>query len=198
MMQKASLKTLILWFTPVLLLAGPFLKAQDNTNPTAIKSLTKIRLTLFGVGVEREQKIAPLKSVYVGASYSAIFPFESRYLRAGRAPDIPMLNNILAVTPVFYAGFRSYNFTKRKEKNKNTANNSADYVGFKVDGILPSKSPNGDYKTLFAMSVAAHWGMQRSLSKKLNFEFAFGPAIKTDFEATRFVPFSKLGLTFLL
>lgn len=181
-----------------LLLSSASLKAQDVNDSVEIKSLTKFRLTLFGVGLEREQKIGPLKSIYVGASFSTIFPFESHYLRGGRAPDILILNNALAVTPVFYTGFRSYNFSKRKEKNKKTLNNSGNYVGLHLSVIPPAKSPNGDYKTFLAMSLAPHCGIQRSLSKKSNFEFAFGLAVKTDFEVTRLVPFSKTGLSFLL
>lgn len=191
--------TIAIFAIALLLLICPNLKAQDGIKPVEIKSLTKIRLTLFGFGLEREQKIGSFTSIYTGASISAVFPFENHYLGAGRAPDIPVLNNILAITPVFYTGFRQYyDLSERKENSKKTINNSANYIGFKIDAIPPTTSPNGEYKALFAMSLAPHWGMQRSLSEKLNFEFAAGPALKTDFEVVRIVPFSKVGLTFLL
>ncbi|MBC7615884.1 MAG: hypothetical protein H7202_07445 [Pedobacter sp.] len=194
-----SKNAVVIFTIALLLLICPALKAQEIAKPVEIKSLTKIRLTSFGAGLEREQKIDSLHSIYVGASISAVFPFESRYLGVGRAPDIPLLNNVLAITPVFYTGFRRYyNLSERKENSKKTINNSANYFGCKIDAIPPTTSPNGKYKTLFAMSLAPHWGMQRSLGEKVNFEFTFGPAIKTDFETVRIVPFSKTGFTFLL
>ncbi len=192
-----SVKHISLVAIALLLLVNHELKAQDETKHAEIKSLTKIRLTLFGAGFEREQKIGPLKSVYFGGSISSIYLFEPKYLGNGRAPDAANFAALLGVAPVFYTGFRKYfNLTEREKNNKKTINNSADYLGLHLSVTAPYHQ--NKYKTKFAVSLAPQWGMQRSLSKKVNFEFAFGPAVKTDFEATRIVPFSKLGFTFLL
>ncbi len=196
MKSKAAI---IILSTILLVLASLIVNAQDHTKPDEIKSLTKVRLTFFGVGLEHERKISAVKSIYVGASFSTIFPFEDQYLLNGREPDIPTFDNVLAISPVFYTGFRKYyNITERKVNGKKTINNSANYTGFKLDAILPTTSINRKYRNPFAMSVAAHWGIQRSLSEKVNFELALGPALKTDFTVIRVVPFSKVGFSFLL
>ncbi len=197
--QMKSKDTIVIFTIALLFLICPILKAQEDNKPVEIKSLTKIKLTFFGAGIEREQKISPLNSVYAGASYQAIFLFEPVYLGNGRAPDIPSFDSLLGLTPVFYTGFRKYtDLNERKSKNKKTRNNSGNYFGMELDAFASIKSNNGKYKTSFAMSFAPQWGMQRSLTPKANFEFALGPAIKTNFEAAKLLLFGRLGFSFLL
>ncbi len=172
------------------------LKAQDNIEPVEIRSLTKIRFTFFGVGLEREQKIGPILSIYLGASISTVYLFEPTYLK-GRAPDVFNLQSVLGYSPVFYTGIRKYyDLNERQKDKKKTLNNSANYIGLQI-GAIPSIEIN-HYKTSFNMSLVPHWGMQRSLGKKANFEFALGPAIRTNFDVLRVVPFSKIGFSVLL
>lgn len=189
---------IVLVATSLLLLICPKLKAQDSASFIEIKSLTKIKLTFIGVAVEREQKVSPLTSIYIGASLNSVFLFDPVYV-GSRGPDILDLEALLGIGPVFYAGFRKYsNLNERKNTNKKTVNNSANYLGLEISGITPMESPNAKYKTTFTMSLAPHWGMQRSLAKKVNFECAFGPSIKTNFETTGISIFGKIGLSFLL
>lgn len=177
----------------------PILKAQYAAKPEDINSLTKIRLTFFGAGLEREQRIKSSTTIHIGASISSIYLFEPKYLPGGRAPDIPTLEAAIGYSPIFYVGLRTYyNLSERKKASKRTLNNSANYFGFKIDAIPSYISISNKYKTLFAMSVAPHWGMQRSLGKRANFELSLGPALKTNFEVVRVVPFSKLGFSFIL
>lgn len=58
------------------LLVNLNLKAQDSIKPIEIKSLTKIRLTFFGVGLERE-KIRPTTIYIFRCKY-----FYSLFIRA--------------------------------------------------------------------------------------------------------------------
>ncbi len=177
----------------------PKLRAQDAAKPEEIKSLTKIRLTLFGAGIEREQKIKSSTTINFGASISSIYLFEPEYLPGGRAPDIPTFEASIGYSPIFYVGLRTYyNLSERKKAGKKTLNNSANYFGFKLDAIPSYVSSSNGYKTRFAMSLAPHWGIQRSLGKRTNIELSLGPAFKTNFEVVRVVPFSKIGFSFLL
>ena len=178
------------------LLVNLSLKAQDDIKPVEIKSLTKARLTFFGVGLEREQKINPILSIYLGASIATVYLFEPVYLR-GRAPDVFNLPSVLGYSPVFYTGIRKYyNLNQRQKDKKKTINNSANYTGLQIGAIPPIEINH--YETSFNVSLVPHWGMQRSLGKKTNFEFALGPAIRTNFDVLRVVPFSKIGFSVLL
>lgn len=118
------------------------------------------------------------------------------YLR-GKAPDVLNLQSILGYSPVFYSGIRKYyDFNERQKNKRRTLNNSANYIGLHIGGIPPIKI--NYYKTSFNISLIPQWGMQRSLGKKANFEFALGPAIRTNFDVLRVVPFSKVGFSLLL
>jgi hypothetical protein len=185
--------TVIILFLSIIL--GNYeLKAQND--PTTVQSLSKIRITLVGFGLEREQKITKQSTLYLGISIDAVFPFEPDY-KPNRS-DALSLNSFIGLPPVIYTGFRKYyNLIQRAKNKRKTTNNSAEYFGLEVDAITPINSEEGEYKTLWTMSFSPQWGIQRSLSEKVNFEFTLGPAIKTNFETTKLLPFGRLGLSFL-
>lgn len=198
-MDRITLKALLILFSSFILNSYQ-LKAQNNVeinNPTTIQSLSKSRLTFLGFGLEREQKITKLSTIYLGISIDAVFPFEAHY-KPNRS-DVLSLNSFIGFSPIIYTGFRKYyNLIQRAKNKRKTMNNSAEYFGVEVDAIAPINSEKGEYKTLWTMSFAPQWGIQRSLLEKVNFEFTLGPAIKTNFETTKLFPFGRLGLSFLL
>ena len=78
MKSKNAIKT----FSALLICLAIFgkAKAQDSTKveqPTEVKSLNKIRLTILGLGYEREQKVGKTTSVYFGAGAQGVFIYRT-------------------------------------------------------------------------------------------------------------------------
>ncbi len=82
-----------------------------------------------------------------------------------------VFTTILSVEPRYY-----YNLNKRQAKGKNTNKNSANYLGAEllyVPDIFSATNRNNVYINK-ALSIIPKYGLRRSITNKLIFEFAFG------------------------
>ena len=78
---------------------------------------------------------------------------------------------IISAEPRYY-----YNFNKRIEKGRKTLNNSANYLSaelFYVPDLLTATNRN-NVTVNKSFGIIPKWGFRRSLSEKINFEFAIG------------------------
>jgi hypothetical protein len=85
--------------------------------------------------------------------------------------------NYVFTTTLSLEGRFYYNFKHRIEKEKNTKNNSANYLALEAtytpDWGTAENSKN--INVLKTFSVIPKYGLRRNLSEKFNFEFAVGP-----------------------
>ena len=190
----------VIWIIVLILNTHTLVIAQDSVklaNITTISSLTKIKLTFLGIGLEREQKIGRLTTAYAGLSMDVVFPFEPKY-KPNRS-DALSLWSFVGITPIMYSGIRRYyNLQKRAKNNRNTMNNSSEYFGIEINALSPITSTEGEYNTLWTFSFAPNWGIQRSLSKRVSIDLTLGPALKTNLDVTKLFPFFRMGYSFLL
>lgn len=200
MKSKNAIKT----FSALLICLAIFgkAKAQDSTKveqPTEVKSLNKIRLTLLGLGYEREQKIGKLTTVYVGAGVAGTFLIEYNY----NYMDGGETKTYFDLAPNMYAGIRKYyNFENRIKKGKKTINNAANYFGLDVSSYFSPLIKSGkvsQYNVVdWEIGITPHWGFQRSIGKKTNFELSLGPNLRINKYQTYYGVDGRIGFTFLL
>jgi len=173
-------------------------KAQDSTKvnqPAEITSLNKIRLTLIGLGFEREQKVGKLTSVYFGAGAEGTLIYKTNVTIDENYRIDATTDTDFKVYPGINAGLRHYfNLKRRIEKGKKTRNNSGGYVGFDALGVFSTN--NDDFG--FQINLMPHWGFQTSLGKKANFELCLGPMAAINKFDTYYGIGGRLGFSFLL
>lgn len=172
--------------------------------PAEVKSLNKIRLNLIGLGLEREQKIGKTTTFYagVGIEGALIYKYELQMQQTTTTNGNPNYiytsnsNTEFKVFPAINTGIRYYyNFERRIQKGKSTTNNSAGYVAFDVQGILPVNDTGVDYQ----INLGPMWGFQTNAGKRMNFELCLGPGFAiTNQEASFYGIGGKLGFSLLL
>ncbi|ARS41194.1 hypothetical protein CA265_16645 [Sphingobacteriaceae bacterium GW460-11-11-14-LB5] len=174
-------------------------KAQDSTKveqPTEVKSLNKIRLTLLGLSYEREQKVGKTTSVYFGAGAEGAFIYKTEITIDNNYNFSANTETDFKVYPALNAGFRHYyNFNSRIKKGKKTINNSAGYVGLDVLAIIPTQSDN---VYGYQINIMPQWGFQTSVGRKVNFELALGPLAAVNKVDIYYGVGGKIGFSFLL
>jgi hypothetical protein len=197
MKSKNAIKTFSVLFICLAIFGKA--KAQDSTKveqPTEVKSLNKIRLTLLGLGYEREQKVGKTTSVYFGAGAEGAFIYQTEITIDNNYNFSANTETTFKVYPVLNAGFRHYyNFNKRVKKGKKTTNNSAGYVGLDILGIIPTQS---DTISGYQINIMPQWGFQTAVGRKVNFELALGPVAAITKVDTYYGINGKIGFSFLL
>jgi len=174
-------------------------KAQDSIKveqPTEVKSLNKIRLTLLGLSYEREQKVGKTTSVYFGAGAVGAFLYQTELSMDNNYNLSAHTETSFKVYPALNTGFRHYyNFNRRIKKGKRTINNSAGYVGLDVLAIIPTQS-----NTLYGsqINIMPQWGFQTYVGKKINFELSLGPLAAINKADTYYGIGGRVGFSFLL
>ncbi|GEM_PF-735378 len=163
---------------------------QNTSELPGVQQLHKIKLSILGLTYQWEKPVSR-KSVITleggvagGMSFSAgsISGTEFRY----------------AVVPELSIGFRNYyNLDRRFKKGKKIANNAANFIATDVfvngNPILSS----GNVTAREAVGLTAAWGMQRSLSSKVNFEWQAGVIGGTDFKDWVIAPNLRIAFSFL-
>jgi hypothetical protein len=101
-----------------------------------------------------------------------------------------------AIVPEIGVGFRNYyNLDKRFKKGKKIDNNAANFIATDVfvngNPILSS----GNITAREAVGLTAAWGMQRSLSSKINFEWQAGVIGGTDFREWVIAPNLRIAFS---
>lgn len=180
----------------LLISVSPKLFAQENDRPVSVKSLNKVKLYFVGLGLEREQKISRLSTIYIGASVESVVPFFPH--QPSGASDVLRLDYAMNFSPVFQLGYKYYyNLNRREKLGKTTKNNHSSFVGLEYNLINPILI-NIRYTTKHVSSFSPVWGFQKSISKNTNLELSAGPSIQTDFSKSRISGFAKFGFSFLL
>lgn len=197
MKSKNAIKTLLILMICLITFAKA--KAQDSTKvdqPTEVKSLNKIRLTLLGLGYEREQKVGKTTTVYFGAGAVGTFIYQTELTIDNNYNITANTDTDFKVYPTLNAGLRHYyNLNKRVKKGKKTINNSAGYVGLDVLGVIPTQS---DTTYGYQINIMPQWGFQTSVGRKINFELALGPLAAINKTDTYFGIGGRIGFSFLL
>lgn len=166
------------------------LNAQRTTDLPEVQQLHKIKLAILGLTyqcelpVSRKSVITLEGGVAAGMSYSSgsVSGTEFRY----------------AIVPEIGVGIRNYyNLDKRFKKGKNINNNAANFIATDVfvngNPILSS----GNITAREAVGLTIAWGMQRSLSSRINFEWQAGVIGGTDFSGWVIAPNLRLAFSFL-
>lgn len=163
---------------------------QTNTDLLQVQQLHKIKLSLPGITYQWEKPVSR-KSVLTleggvagGMSFSAgsMGGTEFRY----------------AVVPEIGIGFKNYyNLDRRLKRGKHIDNNAANFIATDifVNGNPILSSANVTARE--AVGLTAAWGMQRSLSSKINFDWQAGVIGGTDFSDWVITPNLRIAFSFI-
>lgn len=179
--------------TCILLFAAFAANAQTTLPQT--EQLHKIKLSVTGLTYQWEKPISR-KSVFTAEAGAA--GGWALHGSSWTGTDFEYY-----ISPYVSAGVRNYyNLDKRFNKGKNVSSNAANFFTGELFGTGPAiihsdwgnhnvdKNPLNDYQ----MGINAAWGIQRNLSKKVNFELQLGVTAATNFKQVAFGP--KIGLGF--
>lgn len=180
--------------------------AQEDTKaeqPTAVKSLNKIRLNFLGINYEREEKVGKQTTFYVGGGLASALLVELQ-------PTYNIDNNYVIhynndskvyfnIAPNIYAGLRKYyNFESRIKKGKKTINNSGSYYGLDMAAYLKPLLKRSDYVLPdWEIALTPQWGFQHAMGKKTSFELALGPTVHFNDSNTYFGVDGRIGFSFI-
>jgi hypothetical protein len=135
-----------------------------------VASLTSVKAGMVGISLVSEFAIGKVTTVQVEAGVlSGRIGYSSSY---GWDNDLPLG---ISVAPQFY-----YNYAKRGSLNRNTENNSANYISLPL--LFNSSKSVGDRSSSQAVALIPTWGMRRSLGSKLYFDFSVGYGARYFFE----------------
>ncbi len=175
----------------VLLGAMSLASAQTTSNETQTENLGKVTLGLHGPEVNFEWAL------------SNQFVWENSFgVGMGMATDGSEISydwDLGAPTPYLKSELKFlYNFDKRVSKGKNTANNSANYIG------LQTKYSFGDGRRFSILNPSLltdiHWGLQRDLGSKflINSHIGVGILHDFDYQKTSVSPTFKVAFNYIL
>ncbi len=173
--------------TAIFLLSTIMVSAQNDTN-----------------GVERHQfkanlLLTPNLDYEIGVSKNSTIGFN---LGTGFAwvEEAFVDETEFGVFLVFSSYYRYYyNFKRRQEKGKNTARNSANYVGV-LASYLPGDPIIGDIELEddYAFAAGPVWGFQRTYWKRLNFGLELGVGFGATENFGTIVPIGNLNLGWII
>lgn len=130
--------------------------------------LFNINVSFIGIGVEYEKRISDNFTAVAGIDYLGGFSYTSDWYGES---DF----NFIFTTSLNLQGRYYYNFNRRISKNRNTKNNSGNYIAFKMNYIpdLLTVSSNNTYVDPQG-SVTINYGLKRMFAKKFFYEFYTG------------------------
>lgn len=205
MTSKHTLKVLPIFLMSILCFTKA--NAQDSTKteqPTEVRSLNKIRLTVLGIGYERELKVGKLTTIYVGGGLASALLVETypRYTIDNNYVihyDNDNTNVYFNIAPNLYTGIRKYyNLENRIKKGKKTVNNSGSYFGLDVAGYFSPLLERKNYVMPdWEIAITPQWGIQHSMGKKVNFELSLGPTVHINEFNTYFGADGRIGFSFI-
>lgn len=148
--------------------------AQDDINKTNLlkRKQIEVNASIIGLSLSCEKSISTSFTINYEAGISYSFYVGGGTLYGNRFGY--ELSPILSVENRWY-----YNLHKRYIKNKRTINNSGNFLSLKAGyRALPIASKNLNDNPVLVIIPA--WGIQRSIGKKISFEFAPGYAFIFD------------------
>ncbi len=175
------------------------LSVTASFNAKAQDSLLKVNqfkagLKLLGLGASYERKVSKSATLYTEASlnhtrgsifqysYAYVDPAKSSYDYydgSGYVKTTLEDKETRAWSPVISTEFRQYyNIKNRTSKHKKTLNNAFDFVGLGAFYQFDAKTNLEGINQGSYLAGYLTWGIQKSVSKFLSFEFNLGPGVR--------------------
>ncbi len=133
--------------------------AQSPVADTALHSLTKIDLSLQGVGLSYEPVVGAKTTIDFAAGIGAgtvVSEDRVEYKFYVLRPSF-----YFSINPKFY-----YNRQKRIQKGKSVINNAGNYIGARMMYVTSNGSSNSNTRTRESLLFNIHWGIQRPLGQR--------------------------------
>ena len=155
--MKSSLALILLFF-----IASSY--SQENQNSNGVEDILSAKAGFLGAWLSYEKAIAENISLNGEIGYEG-------GLTGGNSDLDFILTTTFSVESRYY-----YNLLNRIEKGKNTNNNAGNYLALDLiyTPDLLTSSDKGNIDVVENFSILPKWGLRRSLSTKLFFEFALG------------------------
>jgi hypothetical protein len=137
--------------------------------------LTKniLTLSIIDPGISYEQSIGPASTLKFRTAITS-----ATYIESGSTFELKNLQ--FSFNPLVSIGYRNYyNMSKRNRYGYNTENNSANYLSISAIYVFKNLNeiPNNSNLPQIGLVPSILWGMQRSFSRKLFFDFNIGPGL---------------------
>jgi len=200
-MSKSKLTNLQGYFAFLVFLCGitsdtfaqevnPTSKIEEKTDYYVSPSKS-VKLSLLSpmLTFQYEKPIGPKTVFDVNAGIALNFSFGS-YSGSFNDTEIFKSESIsVGFSPILSLAVKNYyNIDKRQEKGKSIVNNTANYFGGRLFGILVGwhsyqleingqKSKQSEFSSDGAIGLTAMWGMNRHLKNNFNFNLEVGPAV---------------------
>lgn len=163
---------------------------NNNADLHRVQDLHKIKLSLVGLTYQWEKTLNRKSVLTAEAGLAGGMAFSSNTTDG--------TNFRYAIVPEVGVGFRNYyNLDRRARNGKSTENNAANFIAADVfvngNSIVSSRNTQSSE----AVGITAAWGMQRPVSKRINFEWQAGIITGTDFDVWVAAPNLRIGLSFL-
>jgi hypothetical protein len=136
--------------------------SQENRNT---EDIFGIKVGLIGGWINYE------KALNKNLTINGEIGYEGGFLKGINSKVDYVFTTIFSVEPRYY-----YNFEKRQNKGKKTDNNSANYISsefFYVSDLLSSTNRE-NLGVNKSFGIIPKYGLRRTISGNLSFEFAFG------------------------
>lgn len=161
---------------------------SQNDNLILKSTQIKANVNVLGIGVSMENRLSKSNTLNseINLNFSAIYNSSQKFA--------------YALYPGVTTEFRQYyNLNKRAKTGKNTLNNSGNFLGLTTGFLFePLIRKDIDIQNLFVFNPA--WGIQRSLSNKINFEGRLGWNFKYGLSSKNWdnTPNIRIGFGYIL
>ncbi|WP_099371825.1 hypothetical protein [Sphingobacterium sp. 1.A.5] len=167
-------------------------EADSNENSEYYVTSTKgVKLSVLApiLTFQYEHPIGPKTVLDFNAGMALSFSSSKSTISLNDNDEFSDKSNEYAFSPILTFGVKHfYNFAKRQERGKNIQNNSANYFGSRVVGILLGwhnqksvvngiESKASEFSTDGAVVIAPVWGINRHMGNKFNFNLELGPSL---------------------
>lgn len=185
-------KLLLVTLTLILSLFNLSTSAQTATTvpgqQAALQQLHKIKLSVPGLTYQWEKPISHKSALLLEGGIGGGLAF----MVGATGTNFSYL-----LVPVANAGLRNYyNLDRRFRKGKNINHSAADFISLELGVIGKSLKNLGVFNTRPGLNFIAAWGMQRNLSRKINFEWQAGIGVYCNSRTINVSP--NLGIGFSL
>ncbi len=157
-------------------------QSSNESNARTEQALSEIQIGSFGIWYAYELGLTPAISLRTEVG------LEAAYIRFGNGVSLPneyySFQEDYAIVPELNLIPRwYYNFSKRQDKSKITANNSANFLALKLSyspslfAITSTKNPG----PINQIELIPKWGIRRALNQHFNYELGIGMGYRHQF-----------------
>jgi hypothetical protein len=173
---------------------GSTASAQNNSGSfpdmPRVRQLHKIKLSVLGLTYQWEKPVSRKSVLTLEGGVAGGMSFSSG--------SVSGTEFHYAIVPEAGIGFRNYyNLDRRFRKGRSVKNNAANFIGTDLFVNGNSILSSGNITTHQAAGLTAAWGMQRSLSSAINFEWQAGIIGGTDFRNWVIIPNLRIAFSFI-